>query len=79
VGGDLPTGEARRLRRQERMLNQPRDTQLLVESLALTCQCLLFADELCHSYRWRGLRGQVLEQLPIVGRILLFTEPRAEV
>jgi hypothetical protein len=40
---------------------------------------LLFLDQLTETQRGGGLRGQIGQKLAIVGRVLLFREPGAEV
>ena len=65
--------------RQEVLLDQPRDLELGLEALARRRLGLLLADQLADAQRRRRLRGEVVEQPPVVGRVVLLGQPRAEV
>ena len=79
VGGHLPAGQLRELLGQEVLLDQLGDLELLLEALAGGGLGLLLAHELADPQRRRGLRGEVVEQLAVVGGVLLLGQPRAEV
>ena len=79
VGGHLPAGQVGELLGEEVLLDQLRDLELLLEALARGGLGLLLADELADPQRRRGLRGEVVEQLAVVGGVLLLGQPRAEV
>ena len=79
VRRDLPAGQVGQLARQEVLLDQPRDLELLLEALAGRGLGLLLAHELADPQRRRGLRGEVVEQLAVVGGVVLLGQPRAEV
>ena len=61
------------------MLDQPRDLELVLEALARGRLGLLLAHELADPQRRRGLRGEVVEQLAVVGGVVLLGQARAEV
>ena len=77
VGGHLPAGEVGELFRQEVLLDQARDLELLLDPLARPDLDLLLADELADAHGRSGLGGEVVEQLPIVARVRLVGQPRA--
>jgi hypothetical protein len=79
VGRDLPAREIGELARKEVLLDQPGDLELVLDALPLACLSLLLAHELADTQRRCGLRGEVVEQTPIVGRVVLIGEPRSEV
>ena len=79
VGVDLPAGEVGQRARQEVLLDQLGDLQLLLEALAAADLGLLLAHELADAHGRRRLRGEALEQPAVVARVLLVGEPRAEV
>jgi hypothetical protein len=79
VGSDVPAGQVGQLLGEEVLLDQSRDFQLLLEALPCRRLCFLFAHELTDAQRRRSLRGQIVKQLPIVGRVILFREARSEV
>jgi hypothetical protein len=60
-------------------LDEACDPQLLLYALALLGLLLLLANELGDLHRRRGLGGQVVEELPVVGRVLLLGEARSQV
>ena len=61
------------------LLDQPRDLELLLEALARRRLGLLLAHELADAQRRRGLGGEVVEQLAVVGGVVLLGQARAEV
>ena len=79
VRGDLPLGQVRQLARQELLLDQLRDLELLLEALALGGLGGLLADELRDPDRGRGLGGERREEPAVVGRVLLLGEAGPEV
>ena len=79
VGRDLPARELGELLGQEVLLDQLGDLELLLEALARGRLGLLLAHELADPQRRRGLRGEVVEQLAVVGGVLLLGQPRPEV
>jgi hypothetical protein len=66
VGGDLPPGEVGQLARQEVVLDQPRDLELVHEALTRGRLGLLLSHELADAQRGCGLGGEVVEQLAVV-------------
>jgi hypothetical protein len=60
-------------------LDEACDPQLLLYALALLGLLLLLANELGDLHRRCGLGGQVVEELPVVGRVLLLGEARPQV
>ena len=76
---ELPAGELGQHAREEVLLDQLRDAELLLDALARRGLGRLPPDELGHLQRRRGLRGERVEQPLVVGRVLLVGEPRAEV
>ena len=79
VRGDLPLREVRQLARQELLLDELRDLELLLVALALGGLGRLLADELRDADGGRGLGGERREQPAVVGRVVLLRQPRAEV
>ncbi len=65
---DLPPRELGQMLRQEVLLNQLRDLQLLLEPAARPDLDLLLADELADANGRRSLCAKGLEQAPVVGR-----------
>ena len=61
------------------MLNQARDAQFLLQPFTLLRLDLLFAHQLRHAHGRRSLRGEVVEQGAIVGRVVLIAQARAEI
>ena len=76
---DLPARQVRQRARQEVLLDQLRDLQLLLQALAAADLDLLLAHELADAHGRGGLGGEALEQPAIVARVVLVREPRAEV
>jgi hypothetical protein len=66
VAVDLPAGQGGNRARQQRLLHQVGNTQLLGDSLALERFDLLLAHELGHAQRRSGLHRQVAQQPAIV-------------
>ncbi len=64
---------------QEVLLDELGDLELVLDALPVACLDLLLPDQLRHANRRRRLRGQVLEQLAVVARILLLGQAGAEV
>jgi hypothetical protein len=60
-------------------LDEARDPELLLDALALLGLLLLLADELGDLHGRCCLGGQVVEELPVVGRVLLLGEARPQV
>ena len=79
VGRHLPARELGQLLGEEVLLDQLGDLELLLEALARGRLGLLLAHELADPQRRRGLGGEVVEQLAVVGGVLLLGQPRAEV
>ena len=79
VGRHLPSGQIRQLPGQEVLLDQAGDLELLLEALARRGLGLLLAHELADSQSRRRLGGQAVEELAIVGGVVLLREARAEV
>ena len=79
VRGDLPLREVGQLARQELLLDELRDLELLLVALALGGLGGLLADELRDTDGGRGLGGERRQQPAIVGRVVLLRQPRAEV
>ena len=77
--GQIPAGERRQLLRQEVLLDQLRDRELLLEAVARADLGLLLAHELADAHRRRRLRGERLEQPAVVGRVVLVGEPAPDV
>src|SRR5215217_917260 len=64
---------------ESRRWAKARDPELLLDALAFLGLLLLLADELGDLHRRRCLGGQVVEELPVVGRVLLLGETRSQV
>ena len=64
---------------EEGLLDQARHPELLLDALPLLGLLLLLANELRHLHRRRGLGGEVVQELPVVSRVLLLGESRAQV
>ncbi len=79
VGRHLPAGQIGKHPRQEVLLDELGDVELLLDALTLADLGLLLAHELAHLHRRRGLRGEALEQPPVVRRVLLIREAGAQV
>ncbi len=79
VGRDLPLGQIGQLVRQELLLDQLGDLELLLVALALGGLGGLLADQLRDPDRGCGLRGEGGQQAAIVGRVVLLGQPRPEV
>ena len=79
VRRDLPVGEVGQLLGQEVLLDEPGDLELLLEALPGRRLGLLLADQLADPQRRRGLGGEVVEQLAVVGGVLLLGAARTEV
>ena len=79
VGGDLPVGQVRQLARQELLLDELGDLELLLVALAGLDLGRLLPDELGDPDRRRGLRGESGEEPPVVGGVLLLGQARAQV
>ena len=77
VRGDLPLGKLRQLARQELLLDQLRDLELLLVALALGGLGGLLPDQLGDPDRRRGLGRERGEEAPVVGRVVLLGEARA--
>ena len=60
-------------------MDQARDPELLLDALALLGLLLLLADELGDLHRRGRLGSQIVEELPVVGRVLLLGEARPQV
>ena len=69
----------RQLARQELLLDERRDAELLGQALAIGGLLGLLADQLRDADRGRGLGGERGQQAPVVGRVVLLREARAEV
>src|SRR5215211_16952 len=79
VGRKLVAGQVRHTFGEEGLLDQARDPELLLDALPLLGLLLLLADELRYLHGRCRLGGQVVKQLPVVGRVLLLGEARAQV
>ena len=60
-------------------MDQARHLEFLLDALALLGLLLLLADELRDLHRRRGLGREVVQELPVVGRVLLLGEARPQV
>ena len=78
VRGDVPAGQVGQLLRQELLLDQPGDVQLLLDPLAGEGLGLLLADQLRHADGRGGVGRQVLEQPAVVGGVLPLRPARAQ-
>ena len=76
---DLPARQVRERLREELLLDELRDAELLRDPLARSDLCLLLADELRDAYRRRGLRGQLLQQATVIGRVVLIRKAPTKV
>src|SRR5215213_8124790 len=79
VGRYLVAGSVGYVLGEEGLLDQARDPELLLDALAFLGLLLLLADELGYLHGRRGLGGQVVQQLPVVSRVLLLGEARPQV
>ena len=79
VRRDRPAGNVGQVLRQEVLLDQRRDAELLLDPLARARLGLLPAHELRDLERRRGLRRERVEQLAVVRRVLLPRQPGPEV
>jgi hypothetical protein len=79
VGGDLPLRQVRKLARQELLLDQLRDLELLLVALAFGGLGGLLADELRHADRGCRLGGERREEAAVVGGVVLLGKARAQV
>src|SRR5215211_143320 len=79
VGRKLVAGQVRHTFGEEGLLDQARDPELLLDALPLLGLLLLLADELRYLHGRCRLGGQVVKQLPVVGRVLLLGEARPQV
>src|SRR5919112_234795 len=79
VSRKLVAGQIRHMFGEEGLLDQARDPELLLDALALLGLLLLLADELGDLHRRCCLGSQVVEELPVVGRVLLLGETRSQV
>ena len=79
VRGDLPLGQVRQLAREELLLDQLRDLELLLVALALGGLGGLLADELRDADGGRGLGGEGREEAAVVGGVVLLGQARAQV
>src|SRR5215218_5237837 len=75
----IPAAELGHRLGQQGLLDQARDPELLLNALALLGLLLLLADELGDLHRRCCLGGQVVEELPVVGRVLLLGEARPQI
>ena len=79
VGGHLPSRQVGQLLGQEVLLDQPGDLELLLEALPGDGLRLLLADELGDAQGRRRLGREVVEQLAVVGGVVLLGQARPEV
>src|SRR5919198_5738576 len=77
--GQVPAGQLGQVPRQEPLLDELGDPQLLLDALPLADLGLLLADQLGHPHRRGGVAGQVVQQLAVVGGVLRLAAARAEV
>src|SRR5215218_7101336 len=75
----IPAGDLRHALGEESLLDQARDPELLLDALPLLGLLLLLADKLGDLHGRRGLGSEVVQELPVVGRVLLLGEARAQV
>jgi hypothetical protein len=61
------------------MLYQPGDAQFLLDAFAFAGLCSLFAYQLGHPHSWCRLDGKRIEQSTIIGGVVLFAPPWAQV
>lgn len=76
---DGPAGQSGQLLRQELLLDQLRDAQLLLDAFDLAGLGLVLAHELADPQRRCGVPGQRVQQPPIVGRVALLGPAGPEV
>src|SRR5215213_481425 len=79
VGRYLVAGPVGHVFGEEGLLDQARDPELLLDALAFLGLLLLLADELGYLHGRRGLGGEVVQELPVVGRVLLLGEAGPQV
>ena len=79
VRGDLPTRQVGELLGQVVLLDQRRDSQLLLDSLPGPHLGLLPPHELADPDRRRRLGRELVEELPVVARVLLLGQARPQV
>src|SRR5215208_6658216 len=79
VSRKLVAGQIRHMFGEKGLLHQARDPELLLDALALLGLLLLLADELGYLHSRCCLGSQVVEELPVVGRVLLLGEARPQV
>src|SRR5690606_41393656 len=77
-GADVPARYRRQLLGQQRLLDQRRHLELLLDPLPLLGLRLLLADQLGHPNRGRHLGGQPAEEPPVVRGVWLVGVPGAE-
>ena len=75
----LPAGKVGQHAREEVLLDQRRDLELLLDPLARPRLCRLLLHELRDLESRGGLRREPVEEALVVGRVLLVGEPRPEV
>jgi len=78
-GGQGPTWQLRHLSRQEVLLDQASDLELVLDALTGADLQFLLAHQLPDPHRRSRLGGQILEQLAVVGGIILLRQTRSEV
>src|SRR5690606_10071831 len=78
-GADVPARYRQQLLGQQRLLDQRRHLELLLDPLPLLGLRLLLPDQLGHPHRGRHLGGQPAEEPPVVGGVGLVGEPGAEI
>ena len=76
---DLPARQVRQRLREELLLDELRDAELLLDALARSDLGLLLAHELRDTDGRRGLRGELLEEPAVIRGVVLVGEPAAEV
>ena len=79
LGCDAPSRRLRKRARQEVLLDQACNRQLLIKPLAASDLGLLLPHQLAHPHRRGGLGGQALEQPPVVAGVLLIGEAGPQV
>ena len=77
-GGDLEAGQLGQRLRQELLLDELGNDQLLLHALPAPRLVLLLLDELAHPHRRRGVAGERVEELPVVGRVTALGQSRTE-
>src|SRR5215208_5871243 len=78
-GRYIPAGDLGHTLGKEGLLDEARDPQLLLDALALLGLLLLLAHQLGYLHGRSRLGGQVVEELAVVGRVLLLGEARPQV